>query len=391
MSTAANPLSALPAAALADVLPAVAAGLGFGGGGALRIPVRRDVVVLLIDGLGAELLAAHADRAPTLAAAASTTIRAGFPATTATSLTSLSVGAPCGVHGIIGYSFVPDGAPDGPASDRRLLNSLRWTLDHAEGPTAVEAYPPQRVQVNASFLQRFGAAGVEVHYVTPGYQRDSPLTQAVFRERGTHHPASTTAEIRDAVRAICAPADAVRRFTYAYYGNVDFQGHLHGPGSAEWLAELGAVDAMVAELASDLPPTCTLVVTADHGMVPAGHVIDIDTSPELLAGVDAVAGEARVRHVYAASGAASQVRDAWASTLGEHAHVVTRSQAIDEHWFGAQVSADVAARIGDVVAVARGHALLTRSVGEPLESSMAGHHGAWTTAEQLVPLIVLGA
>ncbi|MFW0790820.1 alkaline phosphatase family protein [Gordonia sp. CPCC 205333] len=389
MNYIANPLDSLPAGSIADVLPTVAAGFGLPGESrtGVSIPVDSSVVLLLIDGLGAELLAAHADLAPTLTEFTATTLRAGFPATTATSLTSLSVGAPCGVHGVVGYSFVPDAAVASTAGSR-VLNSLRWTLDTAAGPTAAHIYPPESIQSNTTILQSLSESGVEINYVTPAYQRDSPLTRAVFRERGVHHPASTPGQIRDAVREIVSRLDGVQRFVYAYYGELDLRGHIHGPGSPEWKATLAEVDALVAEVADGLPSSCTLVVTGDHGMVPAGHVIDVESTPELLAGVATVAGEARVRHVYATPGAAGAVHDAWTATLGDHAHVVTRGRAIDEGWFGDRVEAGVAARIGDVIAVARGHTILTRGVSEPVESTMAGHHGAWTPAEQLVPLII---
>ncbi len=81
-------------------------------------------------------------------------------------------------------------------------------------------------------------------------------------------------------------------------------------------------------------------------MITADRAIDIDTAPELLDGVDAVAGEARARHVYATSGAADDVLKAWSGYLGDAAHVVTREQTIDEGWFGPEVTDAVARRIG---------------------------------------------
>jgi hypothetical protein len=52
------------------------------------------------------------------------------------------------------------------------------------------------------------------------------------------------------------------------------------------------------------------------------------------------------------------------------------------------VSDDVRPRIGDVVAAARGSASMVRRTAEPLESSLIGHHGSLTTAEQRVPLLL---
>ncbi|HYO37425.1 MAG TPA: alkaline phosphatase family protein, partial [Geodermatophilus sp.] len=99
---------------LADVLPGVATALG--------VPVERGdlppdplgltavldgarrVAVLLVDGLGADLVRAHADVAPTLAALATPAgdLSAPCPSTTPVSLTTLGTGLPPGSHGVLG-------------------------------------------------------------------------------------------------------------------------------------------------------------------------------------------------------------------------------------------------------------------------------------------------
>jgi hypothetical protein len=79
---------------------------------------------------------------------------------------------------------------------------------------------------------------------------------------------------------------------------------------------------------------------------------------------------------------------AWRETLEERAWVVLREEAIAAGWFGARVGDEVLARIGDIVAAARGNAALIRRKIEPLESSLIGHHGSMTSAEQRVPLLL---
>ncbi|AYF76367.1 alkaline phosphatase family protein [Nocardia yunnanensis] len=372
---------------LADVLPSIAASFGLGGGNALGVAANRDVVVLLIDGLGAELVARHRESAPTLAAFAATTLAAGFPATTATSLTTLALGAPCATHGIIGYSFAMPGA-----GRPRLLNSLRWTLDSATGEDAREVYPPEAVQPNRSRLEDMAAHGVEMHYVIPGYQQTSGLTRAAFRAPGVLHPAATLDELRAGILAVANHSGTNRRFAYAYFPELDANGHLYGPDSPQWLATLRAVDACVADLFSALPATCTLLITGDHGMIHADTAIDLDANPALHRDVALIAGEPRVRHIYLhRAEALADTHAAWSAELSTHATVVTRAQALDEHWFGpTPPSSVIAARLGDLIAVAEHNAVLVRPEVEPLESSLVGHHGARTSAEQLVPLISRG-
>lgn len=369
---------------LADVLPSVAASFGMDVPNPLGIAPNRDVVVLLIDGLGAQLLARHRDLAPTLAAHTATTLTAGFPATTSTSLTSLALGAPCATHGIIGYSFAVPG-PDGV----RLFNSLRWRLDGATGDDARESHPPESVQPGTSRLEDLAAHGVDVHYVIPAYQRTSGLTRASFRATGTLHPATTLDEVRGGILAVADHSGTGSRFAYAYFPDLDGNGHLYGPESPAALAALRDIDAFAADLLTDLPDTCTLLVTGDHGMVHADTVIDLDTRPGLHDGVRLIAGEARVRHIYLRDPAAvSDTVERWTGELAGHARVVTREQALDEHWFGHTPPGPVIEqRIGDLLAVAEGGAVLVRPESEPLESAMVGHHGAWTSDEQLVPLI----
>lgn len=371
---------------LADVLPSVASSFGVDGPNPLDLTPNRDIVVLIIDGLGAESLARHPHSAPTLAAHVDTTLAAGFPATTSTSLTSLAIGAPCATHGIVGYSFAMPGA-EGP----RLLNSLRWRLDTATGDDALETYRPETVQPRPSRLQDLAAHGVAVHYVIPAYQRASGLTRAAFRASGTLHPAASLDEVRAGILAVADHPGAASRFAYAYFPDLDTAGHLHGPESPQWLEVLRAIDACVADLLADLPDTCTLLITGDHGMIQAETAIDLDSLTRLHRDVRLIGGEARVRHIYLRRpDALPTVLATWADELSGHARVVSREQALDEHWFGRTPPMSVIAeRIGEVIAVAEGNSVLLRPGTEPFESSLLGHHGAWSADEQLVPLITV--
>ena len=154
--------------------------------------------------------------------------------------------------------------------------------------------------------------------------------------------------------------------------------------------QLRHVDRLVESIVEGLPPGSLLAVVADHGMVSvdAADTVDIDASEPLLAGVEAIGGEPRARHVYVVDGALDAVLPAWRETLSQHAWVASRDEAIAAGWFGERVSADARFRIGDIVAAARGSAGLMRRTVEPLLSSLIGQHGSLTTAEQRIPLLL---
>jgi hypothetical protein len=146
---------------------------------------------------------------------------------------------------------------------------------------------------------------------------------------------------------------------------------------------------MVEQVVAGLPGDAALLVTADHGMldVPADTRLDLDTVPELGEGVRLLAGEPRARYVHAVPGAAADVLDRWRGVLGERAWVVSRDEAVASGVFGA-VDAGMAARIGDVVALARGSWALTASEREPGPSRLIAYHGSLTTTELAIPLLV---
>jgi hypothetical protein len=118
------------------------------------------------------------------------------------------------------------------------------------------------------------------------------------------------------------------------------------------------------------------------------EAVDIDDCPQLLDGVAAIGGEPRARHVYVDDGASDAVLEAWREALADRAWVASRDEAIAAGWFGDSVRDEVLARIGDVVAAARGSATMVRRTVEPVESSLVGHHGSLTSAEQHIPLLL---
>lgn len=394
-------LPAYGAGTLAEVMPSAAAALGVAGFadtlGVARVDEPLTAVgVLLVDGLGAELLAAHAADAPTLSALAATgtTITACFPATTAVSITSLGTGLLPGEHGISGYSMGVPPLADPAAEPDLVLNTLRWCAHGATDPVdLLAALPPEDVQPRPTVLQRAARAGVAVTTVAPEVQRRSGLTRAALRGgrfQGATALGDLAGDLLHGLDVDRSTGRDGRALCYAYHGDLDMLGHRHGPGSLPWRLQLAVVDRVVASVVERLAPGAVLLVVADHGMVTTdrGGQVDIDTTPALLHGVRRLAGEARVRHVHAAGGAGDDVRDAWRAELGDRAWVLTRDEAVEAGWFGPVVDDLTRGRIGDVVAAARGNATMVRTRNEPRESALVGHHGSLTAAEQRVPLLI---
>lgn len=364
-------MSTAPDHTLAQVIPGLLDG-GFG------LEPARAVALLLVDGLGSELLAAHAADAPFLAALPDAgPLAVGFPSSTVISLASLGTGLPPGGHGLLGTSMR--------LTDELVMDTLRWTEHGTQGRVDLrESWVPETVQPVPTVFERAAAGGIGVTVVSQPKFQGSGLTRAVLRG-GDYVGAHAFGDLAAAM--LTALAEPGRRLVYGYHADLDAMGHVYGPGSLPWRLQLTQVDRLVETVATRLPPDALLAVTGDHGMVTMDRTFDADTDPDLRAGVRTLSGEPRARHAHAEPGAAADVLATWQGVLGDAAWTVSREQAVDEEWFG-PVSAEFAGRIGDVVAAARGTSGVIRSNAEAFLSRMIGQHGSTTTAERLVPLLV---
>jgi type I phosphodiesterase/nucleotide pyrophosphatase len=360
---------------LADLATSLLASLGVPGeANPLRLAPSPRACLLVVDGLGWELLRDQPAGAPFLSELAfnGAVLAAGFPATTVTSLSSLGTGRPPGQHGMLGYQVAIPGKDT-------LLNGLRWD----------RAVDPLEWQPGDTVYQRAAAAGLRTYRIAASALEKTGLSVAVTRGttyRSANSLGALVAQAADALR------ESDRALVSVYHGHLDGTGHTFGCSSDAWRYQLSHVDKLAEQLAAALPPRTSLYVTADHGMVDVApdDRVDVDGEPALREGVALLGGEPRARHVYARPGAAADVLAAWRETVGNRAWVASREEAIAAGWFG-PVSPQMADRIGDVVAAPAGPFAIVATKAEPLESSLIGMHGSLTPSDQLVPLLILPA
>ncbi len=363
-------LPAYGGGSLADVLPSVAGALSVPGEQNHHgLPESSRYAVLLLDGLGWNLLRRHPEQAPYLSSLTARALTAGVPSTTAASLTSLGTGLPPGAHGIVGYSSI---VPETGA----LLNALAW-----DAPV-----DPRRWQPHPTVFERIAAAGVATRNVSKARFDKSGLTAAAFR--GSAHRGADTIEDRlDATRF--ASREGSSSLVYVYDSQLDYTGHMQGCESWQWRKELTAADSFAQRVRSSLPRDAVLVVVADHGMVDVAPEdrIDLDADPTLTEGLRLIGGESRFRHLYCIPGAEPYVADRYRELLGDRALVLSRSEAAERGWFG-PVEERVAPRIGDVVVAALGDVALVAGTRFPQEAGLIGMHGSLTEDEMAIPLLV---
>lgn len=358
---------------LSDLVPSIGAHLTVPGydEDVLGLPPSSRYVVVLIDGLGWQLVRQAVQSAPYLAGLLGDgrAITSAVPSTTVTSLTCLGTGLVPGCHGMVGYtSRIPETG--------EILNALTWDVD----------VDPRSYQPQQTAFERFHAAGVAMSSVAVERFENSGLTSAALRGADFVSFADENAEDERIALTVEAATRGDRSLVYAYERELDHSGHVDGCGSARWLRHLIRIDSMCERLRGALPDDVTMIITGDHGMIdiPADQRIIVEDEPGLLAGVSAVAGEGRFRQLYVDERDPDTVARRWRDRLGDLAWVRTRNEAIDEGWFG-PVEPHLLERYGHLlVAMRSDHAVMTRRY--PRELGLVGMHGSLTPAEMMVPL-----
>lgn len=355
-------------------------------------------VVVLVDGLGMELLQERKGHASTLRGLLSAGAMAGHatelatcvPSTTAAALTTLGTGALPGTTGMVGYSVrhprLAGVGPDTPAAPGpdQLLNLITWQ-DSGLDPHSWQDVPA--LAERALHHPATDGGPAQIVSVGPARFAGSGLTEAALR--GPRHVGADRLEERPGRAAAALRAGA--HLVYLYVGELDHAGHAHGWRSEDWLTWLERLDAAVAELLRRVPRSTLVLLTADHGMVDtdAAHRIDLTESPDLVRDVTCVAGEPRFTHLHVTGGCqetAAQVACRYREVLGDRAAWVGVREEADRY-LGA-VGERASSVIGDVlVAMAGRWVLLDPRVHNEQARAMPGVHGSLTHAETAVPLL----
>ena len=323
----------------------------------------KQVVLLVIDGLGYNQYHRHRHLLPSLADFNDHAISTVFPTTTATALTSITTGSTPGEHGVVGYKI---------RVGTQTLNALRWTT---EGGSALQELDPSRFQPIVPF------SGESPTVVSPASFVDSGFTHAHLRHSnyaGYWMASSIATEVSEALQR-------GEPFVYAYYDGLDMIGHLKGLGS-HYEAELGLIDHIVRSISDVLPSKSSLIITADHGMVHTGNNLT-EISPAVQNSVTAISGEARFVWLHVNEKQIKDVISAASEAHGDIASVHTVQELLEQGWFGREVSETAKARLGEIALVVHEDTGLVRDVKSA--PKLMARHGSVTDEERTVPLLCL--
>ncbi len=327
-----------------------------------RVAGASNVVLLILDGLGAEQLATRAAIAPTMTEMAHSTLTSVAPTTTAAALTSIVTGRTPAEHGVVGYRVRVGG---------EVMNVLRWTTPSGDARNEVR---PRAFQQFPAFLGKRVPVISKAEFAHTGFTEAHLFGAELI---GYRLPSSLPVLIAEALGRR-AP------FVYAYYDGIDAIAHMTGLG-AYYDAEVHATDQLIADIIDRLPKGSALVVSADHGQV------EVTKSPlrideEVMVDVEGVSGEGRFRWLHARSGTSERVAMRAAERFGGACWVRTLDELVDAGVFGGPLPDAFRRRLGDVALMARAPVAIF-DPADPADAHLIGRHGSLTKDELIVPLL----
>ncbi len=339
------------------------------------------LVFVLADGLGMNLLD-ELPRDSFLAAHLAAELRAVFPSTTATVLTTLATGEWPNRHGVTGqWTHLPEihGAaallPFAARAGGRSLGSLGVAVEQAFPVPSLMGR--MRREVLAVFPSRL-VGSVSSAYFTGarprvGYERLSQAAEIIL----------------DWIDRAPAPT-----YTYLYTPWIDSETHYLGVRHAGVRAVLNELSQAVERLACGVGRRGRIVLAADHGFldapVSARHAIK--PSPELFSLLRfASSGDDRVLYFHLRDGSAERLRERLKGQFGDRFLLISVDEAEEHGLFGpGPLAANVRERFGDVVLISSGVDVIeyvpTARVGRRVD--LNAFHSGLSPEEMRVPLVI---
>ena len=247
-------------------------------------PRIRRVGVVVVDGLGADLLmnySGHARFLSSLLRDSGAIVNSGLPSTTASALASITTGVSAGEHGLLGYQ-VRD--PD----SGEIVNHLK------PFPPGVD---PLQWQPRPTLFEQAAARSIPSIAVGESRFSGTDFSRAILRGAEFRGSGSLDSH-HEILREFFDSVD--EGLAYLYWPALDRIGHQLGVTHSNWVDALETVDHFVAQLHKALRPDEGMILTADHGMVDVlpDHQVWWPSDHPLRSQIQQWAGEPRLVQLY---------------------------------------------------------------------------------------------
>ena len=322
----------------------------------------RNVIVMLFDGMGIDILEKALPEDAFLRRKLLHTMTSCYPSTTTNVTTSFECGLSPREHGWLGWTlYFP-----------QIQKPVDIFTNQSNGQAAADYRVADRFIPREMIFPRITAAGMaEACCVSPfGDTRVETLN-----------------ELFDT--ALALRRDEKRRYIYTYWGDPDHTMHEVGCYDPKVLSIVQDINGRTEEFARDLPEDTLLMLTADHGLLDAEYHYLEEEAPklmEMLAHDPSIESRALSFHVKPEYRDAFP--DAFKALYGDHFLLLTGDEFIRDYLGDGETRPAVYDFVGDYMALSMDAWCLAPRLQD---HTLKGVHAGLTAQEMLVPLIVAKA
>jgi hypothetical protein len=341
---------------------------------------RATVVVLVLDGFGANLLDQHAP--PFLSSLWRTDITSVYPSTTAAAVTSFLSGMSPLEHGAIGWSL--------------FFKELGKYIDFLPFRDSVDGTRQSRSGMDRilrvrNLFSRVAARGAQTHYIGPRFIVRDQFADESSRPARRYGYGGLAGMFRRLARVARAPRDRKPRYVFSYTSEPDHTVHRNGTAARATAEVVLRLDRLIERTAGHLRGSgATILVTADHGLVDTPRNYWLDEDPEVYRSlILAPFPEKRFLSFHVKAGR-RQAFPEHMSRYGADFRLLSREELLERGILGpGHAHPKVDDFLGDYVALAVGDAQMHTRVHHPgrVDRSFVAHHAGLRAEEMRVPLL----
>ncbi len=347
-----------------------------------RIADATNLILLVIDGLGADYLAQHS---PTglLSRHLLGPITSVFPSTTAAAIPCFLTGDAPQQHGLTGwFTWLRELGC--------IMTVLTGNPRYGTGGYRQAGLDPAKLY---GLVPVFDRIETPSYVVAPAFIAGSDFNRALCG-RARSIPYDGLGNMFRATATILR-RDPRPKYLYLYWPKLDTLGHKIGIQAPRTVHHLKEIEQALTDFLVQAARTDTVIlVTADHGQVDtsAADRINLLDHPDLTRALAMPpCGEPRAGFCYLRPGQVEAFTDYCHTRFAGRLDVIPSADLLTEGLFGlGEPNPRLADRIGDLTLLMRGNNVIDERLPHEAPHLQIGAHGGLSRTEMLVPLALMG-